>query len=196
MTEEEGLTADEVLLRRMDAGLYTLQQCALIIGNLWIVGDQGVKQRLLMLLHQQVHPQCLLFLVCHSHRNHNNNSNDNSILGSIILSRLPAYADLGTVRAESFNLQSSAVQGMCCAMSAVICSEPFGAQSGIAYVLHDTSGKNEQGEMKVQMQASKRHSPGHSFCAPSQAHVALWLCCTVDASHFGWSVTVKPPCFW
>lgn len=38
----------------MDAGLYTLQQSTLIIGNLWIVGDQGVKQRLLMLLHQQV----------------------------------------------------------------------------------------------------------------------------------------------
>ena len=56
MTEEEELTADEVLLRRMDAGLYTLQQCTLIIGNLWIVGDQGVKQRLLMLLHQQVNP--------------------------------------------------------------------------------------------------------------------------------------------
>lgn len=55
LTEEEDLSADEVLLRRMDAGLYTLQQCALIIGNLWIVGDQGVKQRLLMLLHQQVH---------------------------------------------------------------------------------------------------------------------------------------------
>ena len=54
LTEEEDLSADEVLLRRMDAGLYTLQQCALIIGNLWIVGDQGVKQRLLMLLHQQV----------------------------------------------------------------------------------------------------------------------------------------------
>lgn len=54
MTEEEELTGDEVLMRRMDAGLYTLQQCGLIIGNLWIVGDQGVKQRLLMLLHQQV----------------------------------------------------------------------------------------------------------------------------------------------
>lgn len=38
----------------MDAGLYTLQACALIIGNLWIVGDQLVKQRILMLLHQQV----------------------------------------------------------------------------------------------------------------------------------------------
>lgn len=54
LTEEEDLSADEVVLRRMDAGLYTLQQCTLIIGNLWIVGDQGVKQRLLMLLHQQV----------------------------------------------------------------------------------------------------------------------------------------------
>lgn len=53
-TEEEELTEDEVLLRRMDAGLYTLQACALIIGNLWIVGDQLVKQRILMLLHQQV----------------------------------------------------------------------------------------------------------------------------------------------
>lgn len=54
LTEEEDLSTDEVVLRRMDAGLYTLQQCTLIIGNLWIVGDQGVKQRLLMLLHQQV----------------------------------------------------------------------------------------------------------------------------------------------
>ncbi len=54
LTEEEDLSGDEVLLRRMDAGLSTLQQCALITGNLWIVGDQGVKQRLLMLLHQQV----------------------------------------------------------------------------------------------------------------------------------------------
>ena len=54
LTEEEDLSGDEVVLRRMDAGLYTLQQCTLIIGNLWIVGDQGVKQRLLMLLHQQV----------------------------------------------------------------------------------------------------------------------------------------------
>ena len=54
LTEEEELTGDEVLVRRMDAGLYTLQQCGLITGNLWIVGDQGVKQRLLMLLHQQV----------------------------------------------------------------------------------------------------------------------------------------------
>ena len=58
LTEEEDLSSDEVLMRRMEAGLYTLQQCALIIGNLWIVGDQGVKQRLLMLLHQQVTQHC------------------------------------------------------------------------------------------------------------------------------------------
>lgn len=58
LTEEEDLSSDEVLMRRMEAGLYTLQQCALIIGNLWIVGDQGVKQRLLMLLHQQVTHHC------------------------------------------------------------------------------------------------------------------------------------------
>ena len=59
-TEEEDLSADEILLLRMDAGLYTLQQCALIIGNLWIVGDQLVKQRILMLLHQQVYCQAFV----------------------------------------------------------------------------------------------------------------------------------------
>ena len=64
VTEEEELSSDEVLLRRMDAGLYTLQQCALVIGNLWMVGDQGVKQRLLMLLHQQVGPHAPLHTPC------------------------------------------------------------------------------------------------------------------------------------
>ena len=46
-------------MRRMDAGLYSLQCSSLIIGNLWIIGDQGVKERLLMLLHQQVTVQML-----------------------------------------------------------------------------------------------------------------------------------------
>ena len=38
----------------MEAGRYTLQQAALIIGQLWFVGDMGVRRRILLLLHQQV----------------------------------------------------------------------------------------------------------------------------------------------
>ena len=51
---EDELTADERLLARMDQGLYSLQQCALIVGHLWFVGDLGVRKRLLQLLHQKV----------------------------------------------------------------------------------------------------------------------------------------------
>ena len=41
------------LLARMDQGLYSLQQCALIVGHLWFVGDIGVRRRILQLLHQK-----------------------------------------------------------------------------------------------------------------------------------------------
>ncbi|KAK9834002.1 hypothetical protein WJX81_002145 [Elliptochloris bilobata] len=58
MPEEEAAEAaeageDYVLLARLGAGLYTLQQCALIMGHLWFVGDLGVRKRILLLLHQQ-----------------------------------------------------------------------------------------------------------------------------------------------
>ena len=55
--EEDGgmeMTEEDRLLVRMDAGLYSLQQCALVVGHLWFVGDMGVRKRLLQLLHQQV----------------------------------------------------------------------------------------------------------------------------------------------
>jgi hypothetical protein len=51
--EEEELGDEEILLARMDAGLYTLQQCALIVGQLWMAGDAGVRKRVLVLLHQK-----------------------------------------------------------------------------------------------------------------------------------------------
>ncbi|KAK9819671.1 hypothetical protein WJX72_000948 [[Myrmecia] bisecta] len=53
MENDEDVDDEYVLLARMDAGLYTLQQCATIIGHLWFVGDLGVRKRILMLLHQQ-----------------------------------------------------------------------------------------------------------------------------------------------
>lgn len=49
---EEG-DQEEMLLSRMDAGLFTLQQCALIIGELWKTGEYALRNRLLLLLHQQ-----------------------------------------------------------------------------------------------------------------------------------------------
>ncbi|KAK2076040.1 hypothetical protein QBZ16_001376 [Prototheca wickerhamii] len=44
---------DALLLARLDAGLFTLQQCALIAGALWRVGDAGIRRRILTLLHQR-----------------------------------------------------------------------------------------------------------------------------------------------
>lgn len=52
----EELSEEERLLARMDVGLYSLQQCALIAGHLWFVGDIGVRKRILQLLHQKVPP--------------------------------------------------------------------------------------------------------------------------------------------
>eukprot|EP00873_Tetraselmis_striata_P034402 jgi/Tetstr1/454666/TSEL_041556.t1 len=51
--QEEEYGEQERLLARMDAGLYTLQQCSLIIGYLWNMGDMGIRRRVLMLLHQK-----------------------------------------------------------------------------------------------------------------------------------------------
>eukprot|EP00798_Chlamydomonas_sp_ICE-L_P016784 gene16784-23060_t len=44
---------DELLMIRMDAGLFTLQQCVLILSQLWSTGDVGLRKRALMLLHQK-----------------------------------------------------------------------------------------------------------------------------------------------
>ena len=52
--DPEGVDEEYVLLARMEAGLFPMQQCALIVGHLWFVGDMGVRRRILLLLHQQV----------------------------------------------------------------------------------------------------------------------------------------------
>lgn len=49
----EGYDEDDLLLARMDAGLYTLQQAALVAGALWALGDVGLRRRVLQLLHQK-----------------------------------------------------------------------------------------------------------------------------------------------
>ena len=41
------------MIARMDAGLFTLQQCATILAHLWATGDVGLRKRILMLLHQK-----------------------------------------------------------------------------------------------------------------------------------------------
>ncbi|KAG7672607.1 hypothetical protein Ndes2526B_g08868 [Nannochloris sp. 'desiccata'] len=51
--EEEEIDEDEVLMARLDAGLYTLQQAALVAAELWALGDVGIRRRLLNLLHQR-----------------------------------------------------------------------------------------------------------------------------------------------
>jgi len=51
--EEEEIDEDEVLVVRLDAGLFTLQQAALVAAELWALGDLGVRRRLLSLLHQR-----------------------------------------------------------------------------------------------------------------------------------------------
>ena len=52
--EDDFLDEEARLSARMDQGLYSLQQCALIVGHLWFVGDLGVRKRILQLLHQKV----------------------------------------------------------------------------------------------------------------------------------------------
>jgi beta-catenin-like protein 1 len=37
----------------MDAGLFTLQQSAIIIGHLWAMADTGLRKRVLGILHQK-----------------------------------------------------------------------------------------------------------------------------------------------
>ncbi len=63
---------------RSDAGLFTLQQAALIIGHLWALGDTGLRKRVLSILHQKgetlggircdrllhLTPRCLLQPAC------------------------------------------------------------------------------------------------------------------------------------
>lgn len=52
--EEQGeIDEEELLMARLDAGLFTLQQTALIAAELWALGDVGVRRRLLGLLHQR-----------------------------------------------------------------------------------------------------------------------------------------------
>lgn len=51
--EEEEMDEDELLLTRMDAGLYTLQQAATIIAALWSLNDSGLQERMLQSLHQK-----------------------------------------------------------------------------------------------------------------------------------------------
>jgi beta-catenin-like protein 1 len=40
-------------MARMDAGLFTLQQCAIIVAHLWSTADSGLRKRIIMLLHQK-----------------------------------------------------------------------------------------------------------------------------------------------
>jgi beta-catenin-like protein 1 len=49
----EDMDEEYILVSRMEAGLYTLQQCAVILGHLWFHGDITLRKRILLLLHQQ-----------------------------------------------------------------------------------------------------------------------------------------------
>ena len=56
MDEEdiEDVDEDYILASRLEAGLFTLQQSALIMANLWFYNDVNLRKRILLLLHQQV----------------------------------------------------------------------------------------------------------------------------------------------
>lgn len=51
----EDIDDDELLMERMDAGLFTLQCCMVITAALWSTGDVGLRKRLLACLHQRGH---------------------------------------------------------------------------------------------------------------------------------------------
>ena len=56
MDEEdmEDMDEDYILASRLEAGLFTLQQSAVILANLWYYNDISLRKRILLLLHQQV----------------------------------------------------------------------------------------------------------------------------------------------
>lgn len=68
MDEEdmEDIDEDYILTSRLEAGLFTLQQSALIMGNLWFHNDIHLRKRILLLLHQQVWPSLLCPLSLHT----------------------------------------------------------------------------------------------------------------------------------
>lgn len=49
----EEVDEDELLMERLDAGLFTLQCCMVITAALWSTGDVGLRKRLLACLHQR-----------------------------------------------------------------------------------------------------------------------------------------------
>ena len=54
MADGDEIDEEARLLTALEAGVFSLQQCALIIGHLWFVGDMGVRRRIIQLLHQKV----------------------------------------------------------------------------------------------------------------------------------------------
>ncbi|GBG66651.1 hypothetical protein CBR_g66787 [Chara braunii] len=50
--EEWELDSEERYLTKLDAGLYTLELLALILANIWAVDHRGMRERIMMLLHQ------------------------------------------------------------------------------------------------------------------------------------------------
>lgn len=50
---EEEVDEEELLLERMDAGLFTLQCGMVVVAALWSTGDAGLRRRLLSYLHQK-----------------------------------------------------------------------------------------------------------------------------------------------
>ncbi len=64
MDEEdmEDMDEDYILASRLEAGLFTLQQSAIIMANLWYYNDVHLRKRILLLLHQQVPSMSSRFL--------------------------------------------------------------------------------------------------------------------------------------
>jgi beta-catenin-like protein 1 len=50
---EEEVDPGELLLERLDAGLFTLQCALVVVAALWSTGDAGLRRRLLACLHQK-----------------------------------------------------------------------------------------------------------------------------------------------
>lgn len=53
LDEDEVIDDEELLLERMDAGLFTLQCGMVVVAALWSTGDVGLRKRLLAHLHQK-----------------------------------------------------------------------------------------------------------------------------------------------
>jgi beta-catenin-like protein 1 len=74
--DHSNVSEEDLLLERLDAGLFTLQQACLVAAELWALRDVGLRRRILALLHQRGHTLAVLRSVLLEYRATIGDNND------------------------------------------------------------------------------------------------------------------------